>query len=105
MPNLSRLRPQLITVNQGRANPLTKPKMVRCEGGGQEVEGADEPTGTVQCHKCGNSALIVKRTLVDGKVRYFVPAHQRRANPFRRKGAKTVPSNRRISRRDSGRRH
>ena len=82
---------------------MTKPKMVRCEGSGQEVEGADEPTGTVQCHKCGNSALIMKTTMIDGKERYSVPVHQRRANPFRRKGVKTVPSRRRISRRDSGR--
>ena len=93
MPNLSRLRPQLITVNQGRANPLTKPKMVRCEGGGQEAE-----AGEIVGH-----ALEAEKALAAGIG--FVPAHQRRANPFRRKGAKTVPSNRRISRRDSGRRH
>ena len=96
MPNLSRLRPQLITVNQGRAYPLTKPKMVRCEGGGQEVEGADGADRHGPVSRCGNSALIVTRTVVDGKERYFEPVHQRRANPFRRKGAKTVPSNRRI---------
>jgi hypothetical protein len=83
---------------------MTKPKMVRCEGSGQEVEDADEPTGTVQCRKCGNSALLMKTTVVDGKVHHSVPEHKRRANPYRRKGLKMAPSNRRVSRRDSGRR-
>ena len=83
---------------------MTEPKMVRCEGSGQEVEGADEPTGTVQCRKCGNSALRMKTTVVDGKEHHFVPEHKRRANPYRRKGVKTTPSSRKISPRDSGRR-
>jgi hypothetical protein len=83
---------------------MTEPKMVRCEGSEQEVEGAEEPTGTVLCRKCGNSALLMKTTVVDGKERQFVPEHKRRANPYRRRGVKTTPSNRRVTRRYSGRR-
>jgi hypothetical protein len=83
---------------------MTEPKMVRCEGSGQELEGADEPTGTVLCRQCGNSALLMKTTVVDGKERHFVPEHKRRANPYRRRGVKRAPSNRRVYRRDSGRR-
>jgi hypothetical protein len=30
---------------------MTEPTMVRCKGSGQEVEGADEPIGTVQYRK------------------------------------------------------
>lgn len=83
---------------------MTEPTMVRCEGSGQEVDGPDEPTGTVQCRKCGNSVLRMKTTVVDGKEHYFVPEHKRRLNPYRRKGVKKAPSSRRPSRRDSGRR-
>lgn len=83
---------------------MTQPKMIRCEGSGQEVYGPDEPTGTVQCFKCGNSALIMKTTVIDGKERYSVPEHKRRANPYRRKAVKQAPVSRGMSRRDSGRR-
>jgi uncharacterized Zn finger protein (UPF0148 family) len=83
---------------------MTKPKMVPCKGSGQKVYGSDEPTGTVYCSVCGNSALPMKTTVVDGKKEYSVPEHECRANPYRRKGAKTKSSNRRRLRRDSGRR-
>ena len=84
---------------------MTKPKMIRCEGSGQEVDGPDEPTGTVQCFKCGNSILPMKTTVVDGKKQYSVPEHKRRANPPRPKGAKKAPKPRtRGGGRDSGRR-
>jgi hypothetical protein len=91
-------------VERNGANPMTEPTMIRCEGSGQEAEVPDEPTGTFQCRKCGNSALQMKTTVVDGKTRYFVPEHKRRTNPYRRRGVKTAPSTRRMSRRDSGRR-
>jgi hypothetical protein len=83
---------------------MTEPKMVRCEGSGQRVRGPDEPSGTVFCSVCGNSALPMKTTFVDAKKHYAVPEHRRRANPFRRKGVKTTRGTRRVSRRDSGRR-
>lgn len=83
---------------------MTQPKMIRCEGSGQEVQGPDEPDGTVFCSKCGTSGLPMKTTVVDGKKRYYVPEHKRRANPFRFKGAKKAPRYQRTSRRDSGRR-
>ena len=82
---------------------MTQAKMVHCEGSGQVVYGQDEPTGTVQCFKCGNSALIMKTTDVDGKEHYSVPEHKRRANSFRPKGVKRAPRYQRTSRRDSGR--
>ena len=84
---------------------MTKPKMVHCEGSGQKVFGPDEPTGTVQCFKCGNSILPMQTTVVDGKKQYFVPEHKRRANPPRPRGAKKAPKPRpRGGGRDSGRR-
>ena len=46
---------------------MTEPKMVRCEGSGQRVRGPDEPSGTVFCSVCGNSALPMKTTFVDAK--------------------------------------
>lgn len=82
---------------------MTQPKMIHCEGSGQEVYGEDEPDGTVFCSKCGTSGLSMKTTVVDGKKRYYVPEHKRRANPFRREGARRAPSYRRTSRRGSGR--
>ena len=83
---------------------MTPPNMIRCEGSGQVVYGPDEPTGTVQCFNCGNSALPMKTTVVDGKEHYSVPEHKRRANPPRPKGVKRAPRYQRTSRRDSGRR-
>lgn len=85
---------------------MTLPKMVRCEGSGQEVDGPDEPTGTVQCrqHKCGRSDLVIRRAVVDGVEHCYVPEHKCRANPFRPKGAKKAPRYQRTSRRDPGRR-
>ena len=83
---------------------MTEPKTVRCEGSGQQVYGPDEPDGTVFCSKCGTSGLKMVTTVVDGKERYSVPEHDRRANPFRPKGAKKAPRLTRTSRRDSGRR-
>lgn len=98
------MKSSLQTDRQRKDSSMTKPKMIRCKGSGQEVDGADEPTGTVQCHKCGNSALIMKTTILNGKEHYFVPEHLCRANPYRRKGVKRTANNRRITRRDSGRR-
>lgn len=85
---------------------MTQPKMIRCEGSGHEIEGPDEPDGRVQCRypKCGRSDLIVRRAVIEGEERCFVPEHKRRANPFRPKGAKKAPRRGRVSRRDSGRR-
>ena len=83
---------------------MTKPKMIRCSGSGQRVDGPDEPTGTVFCTVCGNSALPMKTTHVDGQRHFSVPEHERRANPYRRPGVKKSANNRRMSRRDSGRR-
>jgi hypothetical protein len=82
---------------------MTQPKMVHCEGSGQVVYGPDEPTGTVQCFKCGNPTLPMKTTVVDGKEHYSVPEHKRRANPLRSKGVKRASRYQRTSRRDSGR--
>jgi hypothetical protein len=64
--------------------------------------GADEPLmGTVHCLKCGDSTLRMKTTVIDGKKRYLVPDHQRRADQFAAKGVKRTPK---TSPRDSGRR-
>jgi|GEM_PF-5174541 len=82
---------------------MTQPKMVPCEGSGQIVYGPDEPTGTVQCFKCGDSTLPMKTTIVAGKKQHSVPEHKCRANAFRRMGAKKAASYRRTPRRDSGR--
>jgi len=83
---------------------MTQPKMILCEGSGQVVFGPDEPTGTVQCFKCGDPTLPMKTTVVDGKEHYSVPLHKRRANPLRHEGVKRAPRYRRTFRRDSGRR-
>ena len=83
---------------------MTQPKMIRCEGSGQVVYGPDEPTGTVQCFKRGNSALPMRTAVVDGKEQYSLPEHKRRANPFRRKGVKKAPVGRKPSSRNPGRR-
>jgi len=78
--------------------------MVRCEGSGQKVDGPDDPTGTVQCFKCGSSALAMKTAVVDGKEQYSVPEHKRRANPFRCKEVKKAPVGRKPPSRNPGRR-
>lgn len=85
---------------------MTKPKMVRCEGSGQRVDGPDEPDGTVFCSVCGTSFVLMKKTtLRTGEVQLSVAEHKRRANPYRRRiGVRPTPPSRRPSRRDSGRR-
>jgi len=84
---------------------MTPPKMIRCEGSGQQVYGEDEPDGTVFCSKCGTSGLRMVTAVVDGKKQYSVPEHKRRANPPRPRGAKKAPKPRpRGGGRDSGRR-
>ena len=83
---------------------MTKPKMIRCSGSGQRVDGPDEPTGTVFCTVCGDSSLTMKTSVIDGKKEFSVPEHKRRADPPRPKGVRVAPTSRRTSRRDSGRR-
>ena len=85
---------------------MTKPKMIRCEGSGRKVDGPDEPDGTVQCRVCGTSFLPMKtKTSLSGVKEFSVSEHERRANPYRPKGAlRAAPRSGRESRRYSGRR-
>jgi len=81
---------------------MTNPKMVRCPGSGQKVDGPDENDGTVFCSVCGWSFLPMTATTIEGeKMEFSVSEHMRRANPPRIKG---VPKKRRgKTRGDSGR--
>ena len=81
---------------------MTNPKMVRCPGSGQRVDGPDENDGTVFCSVCHMSFLpMTTTTTEDGKMEFSVSEHMRRANPLRIKG---VPKKRRVrTRGDSGR--
>jgi len=81
---------------------MTNPKMVRCPGSGQKVDGPDENDGTVFCSVCGRSFLPMTATTIEGeKMEFSVSVHMRRANPPRIKG---VPKKRRVKTRgDSGR--
>jgi hypothetical protein len=71
---------------------MTEPKMIRCPGSGQKVDGPDEPDNTVQCRVCGTSFLRMKTAATaEGKKEFSVSEHKRRANPPRRKGVRTAP--------------
>jgi len=85
---------------------MTKPKMVRCPGSGQKVDGPDEPDGTVFCSVCGTSFLRMNTTTTaDGKSEFSVSENTRRANPIRPMRARTIPPRGRdTSGRDRGRR-
>jgi uncharacterized Zn finger protein (UPF0148 family) len=71
---------------------MTNPRMVRCPGSGQKVDGPDENEGTVFCSVCGMSFLPMTTTTDGGKIEFSVSEHMRRANPPRIKG---VPKKRR----------
>jgi hypothetical protein len=53
-------------------------KKVPCPGGGQKVDGPDEPDGTVFCSVCGKNFLRMAKTLTaDGKIQFSVSDHDR----------------------------
>ena len=81
---------------------MTNPRMERCPGSGQRVDGPDENDGTVFCSVCHMSFLPMTTTTTEGgKKEFSVSEHMRRANPPRIKG---VPKKRRVrTRGDSGR--
>ncbi len=53
------------------------PMKIRCLGSDDEVDGPDEPDGTVFCNKCGTTFLPMKTKIIDGKKRFFVSEHYR----------------------------
>jgi hypothetical protein len=82
--------------------PAKAPQKILCSGSGQLVFGPDEPTCTVFCSICGNSALKMKTTVGDdGQKHFSVPNHFRTPVKVRRsRGVSSI----RVQARRAGRR-